>query len=645
MSNPHVQLSELPLPEAFPWGVALLCAREGRVLQSNSHMQRHYLHTESGNQEILIEEAFTFADRAEWHTLLESIEDGNTWSVRAVPLKSRHGVTSVELMIHRDASDPERIWLYTLEHPEVGGHIRFSSRSEIQLLQVLLDNTLEYVFFRDLQGSFILTNKAFRDAVTSSPYDSPVGQNFDHYVSSDSADWVHKIDHSVITSGKPSVNQVANFVFKNGTTHWLQMTTVPVKASNGDMVGYVSVARDISDSKRTESELRDAIKEANAASQAKGEFLAAMSHEIRTPINGIIGASELCNETELDVEQQGYVDTVLQCSNTLLDLVNDVLDFSKIEAGQLALEQVNFSPESLLEGLIDEFTPAVRKKQVELILSYDEKLPGHLMGDPMRLKQIFYNLLSNAVKFTDQGHIVFRAELVRSGQQIVTVRFSVSDTGIGIAPQRRDAIFSSFTQEDMSTTRKYGGTGLGLAISKELAELMAGTLEVQSVVGEGSTFVLEVPFERSANSAVEAIPFSPKLVELRVLVVDDNETNREIYKRMCTGCGYRISGVKDGVAALKLLEQAKQADDPFRLVILDQQMRDSWPGSGQYHSFTRGAARCQAVVTLVYPELGGNGASRKFGSRSRVAKAGQTECAFEGDTGSLWHRECLPSGN
>ena len=127
VSNPHVQLSELPL-QTFPWGVALLRARDGRVLQSNSHMQRHYLHTESGNQEILIEEAFTFADRAEWHTLLESIEDGNTWSVRAVPLKSRHGVTSVELMIHRDASDPERIWLYTLEHPEVGGHIRFSSR-------------------------------------------------------------------------------------------------------------------------------------------------------------------------------------------------------------------------------------------------------------------------------------------------------------------------------------------------------------------------------------------------------------------------------------------------------------------------------------------------------------------------------------
>ncbi len=571
MSTPYNR-PDLLLPEAFPWGVAVLCSDDGVVLQSNAHMRRHYLNEEDEASARMALEYFTFSGVADWKSLLELIEDGKTWSGRAVPLKSRHGISSVELMMHRDVADPKRVWLYTLEHPEVGGHIRFSSRSEIQLLQVLLDNTLEYVFFRDLHGSFILTNKAFSEAVTSSPYDSPIGQTIADYVSSESADWVREIDRSVITSGKPSVNQVANFVFKNGTTHWMQMTTVPVRASNGDMVGYVSVARDISDLKRTESELRDAIKEAKAASRAKGEFLAAMSHEIRTPINGIIGASELCNETTLDVEQQGYVDTVIQCSNTLLSLVNDVLDFSKIEAGQLTLEQLNFSPESLLEGVIDEFTQAVRKKQIELILSCDEKLPRYLIGDPTRLKQIFYNLLGNAVKFTEEGEIVLHAELVRSGQQIATVRFSVKDTGIGISPERKEAIFSSFTQEDMSTTRKYGGTGLGLAISKELAELMAGTLEVQSEVGEGSTFILEVPFERSANPGIEAIPFSAELLDLRVLVVDDNETNREIYERMCSGWGYRSKGVKDGVAALKMLEQAQQAGDPFRLVLLDQQM-------------------------------------------------------------------------
>ncbi len=573
MSSPYNQSEGLPLPEAFPWGVAVLRASDGVVVRSNAHMQRHYLDGEQDRQDSAkIFDYFTFSGLADWRALQQIIKAGKTWAGRAVPLHSRHGITSVELMLHSDASHPDEIWLYTLEHPEVGGHIRFSSRSEIQLLQVLMDNTLEYVLFRDLHGSFILTNRAFSEAVTSSPYDSPIGQTFDDYVSVESADWVRDIDQEVIASGKPSVNQVANFVFKNGTTHWLQMTTVPVKASNGDIVGYVSVARDISDSKRTESELRDAIKEAKAASRAKGEFLAAMSHEIRTPINGIIGASELCSETELDVEQQGYVDTVIQCSGTLLSLVNDVLDFSKIEAGQLTLEQLNFSPESLLEGLIDEFTQAVRKKKIELILSCDEKLPHYLMGDPTRLKQIFYNLLGNAVKFTDEGEIVLRAELVRSGQQIATVRFSVKDTGIGISPDRKDAIFSSFTQEDMSTTRKYGGTGLGLAISKELAELMAGTLEVQSEVGEGSTFILEVPFERSSNPGIEAIPFSAELLDLRVLIVDDNDTNRDIYERMCAGWGYRSKGAKDGVAALKMLEQAKQADDPFRLVLLDQQM-------------------------------------------------------------------------
>lgn len=536
------------------------------------HMQRHYLDAALTDEMQPISDYFSFSGHEGWSSLIESVKGGEAWSGRAVPLKSRNGITSVELMLNQDAADPDRVWLYTLEHPEVGGEIRFSSRSEFQLLQVLLDNTLEYVFFRDLHGSFILVNKAFSNAVTSSPYDSPIGQTFDDYVSSEIADWVRTIDSEVITSGKPSVNQVANFVFKSGTTHWLQMTTVPVQASNGDMVGYVSVARDINESKRTESELRDAIKEAKAASRAKGEFLAAMSHEIRTPINGIIGASELCNETELDLEQRGYVDTVIQCSNTLLSLVNDVLDFSKIEAGQLTLEQLNFSLEELLEGVIDEFTQAVRKKKVELILSCDEKLPRYLIGDPTRLKQIFYNLLGNAVKFTEEGEVVLRAELVRSGQQIATVRFSVTDTGIGISSERLEAIFSSFTQEDMSTTRKYGGTGLGLAISKELAELMAGTLEVKSELGKGSTFILEVPFDRSANPGIEVIPFSAELLDLRVLVVDDNDTNREIYERMCSGWGYRSTGVHDGVAALKLLEQAQQTDDPFRLVLLDQQM-------------------------------------------------------------------------
>ncbi|MDP4878656.1 MAG: ATP-binding protein, partial [Opitutales bacterium] len=304
------------------------------------------------------------------------------------------------------------------------------------------------------------------------------------------------------------MNQVSLFKFKNGTEHWLQMTTVPVRSSEGFIVGSVSVARDISDLKKTESELREAIIEAKAASRAKGEFLAAMSHEIRTPINGIIGASELCQETRLDPEQRDYLDTVTQCSSTLMSLINDVLDFSKIEAGQLNLEKLNFCPRSLLEDIAEEFSPTTRKKGVELVVGYDESLPHFVMGDPTRIKQILYNLIGNAVKFTEVGEIKMKADLLECDESSAFIRFSVADTGIGIDASRCEAIFSSFTQADMSTTRKYGGTGLGLSICKELTELMDGNIHVQSVLGEGSKFWIDVPFARSERNGAEAIPFN-----------------------------------------------------------------------------------------------------------------------------------------
>lgn len=558
----------ISLSDHCPWGIAAFDLESGRLLAANKYMQSVYRCVRPS----LLSDLFSFSVEEPLASKVKTITVGQKWAGRVFPKANKHGISSVEVVLQRPIEDPDQIWLYTLEHPMVNEEVRFSSRSELKMLRVLLDNTLEYVFFRDLEGHFILSNQAFRSAVVVSGSTPDVETKIEDFVSEKSAAWVRSLDARVLETGLPAVNEVSLFVFKNGTKHWLQLTTVPVRNGEGSIIGSLSVARDISDLKRTESELRAAIAEADEASRAKGDFLAAMSHEIRTPINGIIGASELCQETSLDIEQRSYLDTVIQCGSTLLNLVNDVLDFSKIEAGQLNLEHLNFSPRNLIESLCEEFAQALRSKDVELVLGYDPKLPEYLMGDPTRVKQVFYNLIGNAVKFTESGEITIRAEVLERSEDSARVLFSVSDTGIGINRDRQQAIFNSFTQADMSTTRKYGGTGLGLSICRELVRLMEGTITVSSELGQGSRFEFELPFRLTEHTGAEAVPFNSELADLRVLIVDDNATNCELYQQMCAGWGYRSSLAKDGMSGLSCLEEAVRDGDPYRLILLDQQM-------------------------------------------------------------------------
>ncbi|MFU8847426.1 MAG: response regulator [Opitutales bacterium] len=564
----HTDIDSIKLPEGFPWGVALVRSKGGLLLTANAHMQEIY-RCESG---LCVDDIFHFYHGEKFTAVIENLGVGHTWTGRIYPQKNRHGIASVEVMFQKDAEDPSKVWLYTLEHPKVENELRYSSRSELKMLQVLLDNTLEYIYFRDPGGHFILTNTAFRAAVSDGDTFPQMDNTIADFVSQESAEWFRGLDRELVEGGEPVVNRVSSVTLKSGLEHCLQLSIVPVRNGEGELIGTLSVARDISALKRTEEELRHAIDQAHAASRAKGEFLAAMSHEIRTPINGIIGASELCEETELDQEQRSYIDTVLQCGNTLLSLVNDVLDFSKIEAGQLNLEKLNFVPRTLMENVAESFVQETRKKGVELITAYDEDLPLYLMGDPTRLKQVLNNLVSNAVKFTETGEIIIRAKTMEVAPESTRVRFSVRDTGIGISETRTEAIFNSFTQEDMSTTRKYGGSGLGLSISRQLVEMMGGEIEVTSRVGQGSVFSFEVPFELSLYHGAEAVPFNPELAGMRVLIVDDNKTNREVYSQMCAGWGYRSAVVEGGARALAEMEKAVQDNDPFELVILDQQM-------------------------------------------------------------------------
>lgn len=381
---------------------------------------------------------------------------------------------------------------------------------------------------------------------------------------------------------------------KDGTPLEISFYLAPLKNERDELVGSVGVFMDISERKKAQAELLRAKTdleranrelelmieranrlawEAQSASAAKSAFVANMSHEIRTPMNGIIGMTSLLLDTDLTPEQRDYAETIMSSAEALLHIINDILDFSKMEAGKLELENISFDLRATLEDLADLHAVRAHEKGLELTLLVEPDVPSRLRGDPGRLRQVLNNLLGNAIKFTERGEVGLSVSRKEQDASSVLLCFEVRDTGIGIDPAQIDNLFQPFTQADTSITRRYGGTGLGLAITRQLAELMGGSIEAESTPGEGSIFRFTARFGLLDSQEPEVAPIERgDVTGVRILIVDDNATNRKVLASMLRSWGCRYEEAADAKQALEALRRAVQEGNPFKIAIIDMVM-------------------------------------------------------------------------
>jgi PAS domain S-box-containing protein len=446
------------------------------------------------------------------------------------------------------------------------------SRQARELLENLIETANVMVVGLDHEGHVTIFNRV-AEVVSGYPRAEVLGRKWiDLGVLPEPESWQQDV---IVGKWRMPLENQQTIKGKNGQIRTIAWRNSLQELSESSRVALISVGIDVTEQLEAEAALIEAKHLAEAANRSKSEFLANISHEIRTPMNAVIGMTGLTLRTELSDKQRNYLEKVNAAAHGLLGIVNDVLDYSKIEAGKLHFEKRNFHLENLLDHLSALLGFKAQDKGLELLFDVDANVPTALIGDEMRLNQVLLNLLSNAIKFTNAGEVCLRIKCIEGGEHDdahVLLRFETKDTGIGISESQRAKLFSAFVQADSSTTRNYGGTGLGLTISKSLVEMMDGEIWVESQPGVGSSFIFTARLGVQPDQSVHAATAGPSLKNLRVLVVDDNDSALEIMSGILRSFHLEVSVASNSEAGIAELEAAKKRGTPYHLVLLDWKM-------------------------------------------------------------------------
>ncbi|WPC44314.1 response regulator [Clostridium sp. JS66] len=436
---------------------------------------------------------------------------------------------------------------------------------------ILLNNSESQIWALSNVTSYATANEAHAKFFGKTKSDLEYQDLYDIF-DIDTANKLSKSNWELFRKGEPAEKELEIKNFK-GENRLLKIKSRPQRDDTGNIQYLICTANDITEQRLAEKELYKAKEQAEAANTAKSRFLANMSHEIRTPMNGIFGFLELMQATNLSLEQKEFIREAKSASEILLHIINDILDFSKIEARKLTMEKIKFNLRNSIEDAVSLLAPKAAEKNLELYTMINPNVPEEVIGDPSRLRQVLNNLISNAVKFTSKGEISIKVDCLKEENKIAFLNFEVKDTGIGIRKEHINTIFKSFSQADASTTRKYGGTGLGLAISSELVKMMGGKIQVESIVGEGSTFKFNVKLNIVKGASVQKFDFE-KLRGMNVLVVDDNDNNRKIVGSYLQETGLMVFEAKNAATAITTIISKANTKNKINIAIIDYQMKD-----------------------------------------------------------------------